>query len=117
MKMTSPAAQSCYAWGSPGGCHGVPDASSAATFRPGSGSDEGHEGQGLGAGLLPDAITRLASLSKAIGCSSLLVHHETASAITPYINCLRRHPLHIDGVPLIQKWRGKCLPCFIDKSV
>ena len=41
------------------------------------GVDERHEGQGLGAALLLDVITRVASLSDAIGCSGLLVHAES----------------------------------------
>jgi GNAT superfamily N-acetyltransferase len=41
------------------------------------GVDERHEGQGLGAALLLDVITRVASLSNAIGCRGLLVHAES----------------------------------------
>ncbi|MFT5340590.1 MAG: GNAT superfamily N-acetyltransferase [Cyanobium sp.] len=41
------------------------------------GVDERHEGQGLGAALLLDVITRVASLSDAIGCRGLLVHAES----------------------------------------
>jgi GNAT superfamily N-acetyltransferase len=44
------------------------------------GVDERHEGQGLGAALLLDAITRVASLSEAIGCRGLLVHAESVQA-------------------------------------
>jgi len=49
------------------------------------GVDERHEGQGLGAALLLDAITRVASLSEAslsdaIGCRGLLVHAESEQA-------------------------------------
>ena len=40
------------------------------------GVDERHEGQGLGAALLLDVITRVASLSDVIGCRGLLVHAE-----------------------------------------
>jgi GNAT superfamily N-acetyltransferase len=52
--------------------------------------DEGHEGQGLGAALLLDVITRVASLneaclseaslSDAISCRGLLVHAESEQA-------------------------------------
>jgi hypothetical protein len=35
-----------------------------------------HEGCGLGAGLLTDAITRLLSISQEIGCRGLLIHAE-----------------------------------------
>ena len=41
------------------------------------GVDKRHEGQGLGAALLLDVITRVASLSDAIGCRGLLVHAES----------------------------------------
>ena len=44
------------------------------------GVDERHEGQGLGAALLLDVITRVASLSDAIGCRGLLVHAESDQA-------------------------------------
>jgi len=44
------------------------------------GVDERHEGQGLGAALLVDVISRVATLSDAIGCRGLLVHAETAEA-------------------------------------
>jgi ribosomal protein S18 acetylase RimI-like enzyme len=44
------------------------------------GVDQRHEGQGLGAALLADVITRLASLSDAIGCRALLVHTESEQA-------------------------------------
>lgn len=44
------------------------------------GVDERHEGQGLGAALLLDAITRVASLSDGIGCRGLLVHAESQAA-------------------------------------
>jgi hypothetical protein len=42
--------------------------------------DERHEGQGLGAALLLDVISRVASLSDAIGCLGLLVHAESEQA-------------------------------------
>ena len=53
------------------------------------GVDERHEGQGLGAALLLDAITRVASLneaslSEAIGCRGLLVHAESEQARSFY---------------------------------
>jgi GNAT superfamily N-acetyltransferase len=44
------------------------------------GVDERHEGQGLGAALLVDVISRVANLSDAIGCRGLLVHAETEEA-------------------------------------
>jgi len=39
-----------------------------------------HEGRGLGAGLLVDAISRTAQLGVEIGCRGLLVHAETPEA-------------------------------------
>ena len=58
------------------------------------GVDERHEGQGLGAALLLDVITRVASLaeaslreaslSEAIGCRGLLVHAESEQARSFY---------------------------------
>jgi GNAT superfamily N-acetyltransferase len=44
------------------------------------GVDTEHEGRGLGAGLLVDAITRLVSISEEIGCRGLLIHAEGAGA-------------------------------------
>ncbi len=48
------------------------------------GVDERHEGQGLGAALLLDVITRDAGLSDAIGCRGLLVHAESEQARSFY---------------------------------
>ena len=48
------------------------------------GVDQRHEGQGLGAALLLDVITRVASLSAAIGCRGLLVHAESEQARSFY---------------------------------
>jgi GNAT superfamily N-acetyltransferase len=53
------------------------------------GVDQRHEGQGLGAALLLDVITRgaslrEASLSEAIGCRGLLVHAESEQARSFY---------------------------------
>lgn len=39
-----------------------------------------HEGRGLGAGLLADAITRLIGLSEDIRCRGMLIHAETNEA-------------------------------------
>lgn len=44
------------------------------------GVDRAHEGNGLGAGLLTDVITRTAALSDDIGCRGLLVHAESQQA-------------------------------------
>ena len=48
------------------------------------GVDQRHEGQGLGAALLREVITRVASLSEAIGCRGLLVHAESEQARSFY---------------------------------
>jgi GNAT superfamily N-acetyltransferase len=44
------------------------------------GVDVGHEGRGLGAGLLQDVLARTHALGVEIGCRGLLVHAETADA-------------------------------------
>ncbi len=44
-----------------------------------------HEGRGLGAGLLADAISRTAQLGVEIGCRGLLVHAETPQARDFYL--------------------------------
>ena len=44
------------------------------------GVDGGHEGRGLGAGLLQDVVARTLALGEEIGCRGLLVHAETAEA-------------------------------------
>ena len=65
------------------------------------GVDEGHEGQGLGAALLLDVITRVASLSEAIGCRGLLVHAESEQArgfyehLIPEFERSPTDPLHL----------------------
>lgn len=46
----------------------------------------GHEGQGLGAGLLADVISRTAQLGAGIGCRGLLVHAETPQARDFYLH-------------------------------
>ena len=65
------------------------------------GVDERHEGQGLGAALLLDVITRVASLSEAIGCRGLLVHAESEQArsfyehLIPEFSSSPTDPLHL----------------------
>jgi GNAT superfamily N-acetyltransferase len=65
------------------------------------GVDEGHEGQDLGAALLLDVITRIASLSDAIGCRGLLVHAESEQArgfyehLIPEFSSSPTDPLHL----------------------
>lgn len=44
------------------------------------GVDQRYEGQGIGAALLADVITRVAGLSDAIGCRGLIVHAESEQA-------------------------------------
>ncbi|MDE0802678.1 MAG: hypothetical protein OSA99_05065 [Acidimicrobiales bacterium] len=48
------------------------------------GVDLGHEGHGLGAGLLQDVIARTHALGSEIGCRGLLVHAATTEARTFY---------------------------------
>jgi GNAT superfamily N-acetyltransferase len=65
------------------------------------GVDEGHQGEGLGAALLVDVITRVASLSDAIGCRGLLVHAESEQArgfyehLIPEFERSPTDPLHL----------------------
>jgi hypothetical protein len=47
-----------------------------------------HEGRGLGAGLLADAISRTAQLGTEIGCRGLLVHAETPQARDFYLHLI-----------------------------
>lgn len=47
-----------------------------------------HEGRGLGAGLLVDAIARLVGLSDDIGCRGLLIHAETNEARDFYLHLI-----------------------------
>jgi hypothetical protein len=48
----------------------------------------GHEGQGLGAGLVADVISRTAQLGARIGCRGLLVHAETPQARDFYLHLI-----------------------------
>jgi len=70
------------------------------------GVDQRHEGQGLGAALLLEVITRVASLreaslSEAIGCRGLLVHAESEQALGFYVHLIPEFersptdPLHL----------------------
>ena len=65
------------------------------------GVDERHEGHGLGAAVLLDVITRVASLSDAIGCRGLLVHAESEQArgfyqhLIPEFEPSPTDPLHL----------------------
>jgi len=52
------------------------------------GVDTGHEGRGLGAGLLADAITRLLSIGDDIGCRGLLIHAESEEARAFYLHLI-----------------------------
>jgi GNAT superfamily N-acetyltransferase len=52
------------------------------------GVDQRYEGQGLGAALLADVITRVAGLSDAIGCLGLLVHAESEQARAFYVHLI-----------------------------
>jgi hypothetical protein len=48
----------------------------------------GHEGHGLGAGLVADVISRTAQLGAGIGCRGLLVHAETPQARDFYLHLI-----------------------------
>lgn len=45
-----------------------------------------HEGRGLGAGLLADAIARLVEINDRIGCRGLLIHAESTDARDFYLH-------------------------------
>lgn len=63
--------------------------------------DTGHEGLGLGAALLTDAITRLLTLNDAVGCRGLIIHAETGGArdfyrhLVPELTASPTDPLHL----------------------
>lgn len=65
------------------------------------GVDTNHEGNGLGAGLLIDAITRLVTLSEDIGCRALIIHAENDDARSFYLHLIPElepsptDPLHL----------------------
>jgi GNAT superfamily N-acetyltransferase len=65
------------------------------------GVDRRNEGQGLGAALLADVITRVADLSDAIGCRGLLVHAESEQArafyehLIPELELSPTDPMHL----------------------
>jgi GNAT superfamily N-acetyltransferase len=52
------------------------------------GVDSGHEGRGLGAGLLIDVVSRLLTLSDDIGCRGLLIHAESETARAFYLHLI-----------------------------
>ena len=47
-----------------------------------------HEGQGLGAGMVADVVTRLVDISEDIGCRALLIHAESNEARDFYVHLL-----------------------------
>lgn len=63
--------------------------------------DLGHEGRGLGAGLLQDVLWRVLALSGEIGCRALLVHAESGTArdfyrhLVPEFEESPTDPLHL----------------------
>jgi GNAT superfamily N-acetyltransferase len=65
------------------------------------GVDAGHEGRGLGAGMLQDVIARTLALGEEIGCRGLLVHAETTEArdfyrhLVPEFEASRTDELHL----------------------
>jgi GNAT superfamily N-acetyltransferase len=52
------------------------------------GVDRRHEGQGLGAALLKDAVTRLLVVRNEIGCRGLLIHAESDEARGFYLHLI-----------------------------
>ena len=52
------------------------------------GVDTEHEGRGIGAGLLADAVTRLLAISEDIGCRGLLIHAEEGEARDFYLHLI-----------------------------
>jgi len=78
------------------------------------GVDTQHEGNGLGAGLLVDAITRLLALSGDIGCGGLIIHAENDDArafylrLVPELETSPTDPLHL--VLLMKDARTTLLP-------
>ena len=52
------------------------------------GVDTGHEGRGLGAALLVDAVGRMLTLGEDIGCRGLLIHAESALAGDFYLHLI-----------------------------
>jgi GNAT superfamily N-acetyltransferase len=52
------------------------------------GVDSRHEGKGLGAALLVDAVTRLLTISDDISCRGLLIHAESAAARDFYFHLI-----------------------------
>ena len=52
------------------------------------GVDASHEGQGLGAALLLDVVSRLVGLGEEIGCRGLLIHCETDAARAFYLHLI-----------------------------
>ncbi len=52
------------------------------------GVDEQHEGQGLGAALMRDAVTRLLIVGEEIGCRGLLIHAESDEARAFYLHLI-----------------------------
>ena len=65
------------------------------------GVDVHHEGQGLGAALLADVISRTAQIGSEVGCRGLLVHDESAAAKALYVHLIPEFepsptdPLHL----------------------
>ena len=61
-----------------------------------------HEGRGLGAGLLADAISRTAQLGTEIGCWGVLVHAETPLARDFYLHLITEfEPSPTDALHLV----------------
>ncbi len=65
-----------------------------------------HEGRGLGAGLLADAISRTAQLGTEIGCCGLVVHAETPHARDFYVHLIPEfEPSPTDDLRLVLRMK------------
>jgi GNAT superfamily N-acetyltransferase len=66
------------------------------------GVDVHHEGQGLGAALLADVISRTAQIGSEVGCRGLLVHAESAAAKAFYVHLIPEfEPSTTDALHLV----------------
>ncbi|HEX3825693.1 MAG TPA: hypothetical protein VHV82_00345 [Sporichthyaceae bacterium] len=73
------------------------------------GVDVGHEGRGLGYGMLQDVLQRTAVLSSGIGCRGLLVHAESTEARNYYLHVIPQFaPSPTDPMHLVLRIKDTC---------
>ena len=66
------------------------------------GVDERHEGHGLGAGMLRDAVSRMVLIGHEIGCRGLLIHAENDDARNFYLHLVPElEPSPTDSLHLV----------------